>query len=146
MPIKTTSNDKGMWITWETPDEGVSTTFRIRKTDSDSEVLGKLFRLTRFIAAQMDEMATEIAELELEILGGARGATTSLPAPATTATATDPSAPRIPMMSPASLSDQPAGGAPVSTFGWGSMPTTSVPAQLAAPEAGGWEMIPPEEM
>lgn len=150
MPIKTTSNDKGMWITWETPDEGVSTTFRIRKTDSDSEVLGKLFRLTRFIATQMDEMATEIAELELEIMGESAPVIPSRTvAPAVNAAASsppDPSAPRILMTSPASLSDQPAGGAPVSTFGWGSMPTTSVPAQLAAPEAGGWEMIPPEEM
>lgn len=154
MPLKVTSNDTGVWVTWGTPDEGISTTFRIKKTDSDDEILKKLIRLTRFIASQMGELASEIETLEAEIMGTSAPApapaTMSTPQTATTASSTpvvpDPSAPRIPMMSPASLSDLPAGGAPVSTFGWGSMPTTSVPAQLAAPEAGGWEMIPPEEM
>lgn len=144
MPIKVTSNSDGVWITWGTPDEGVSTTFRIKKSDPDEEILKKLVRLTRFIGSQMGELMAEITELETEILGGAQGATTSPPAPATTATVADPSAPRI-LMTP-QTSDLPAGGAPVETFGWGSMPTTSVPPQLAAPEAGGWEMIPPGEM
>lgn len=153
MPIKVTSNDKGVWITWGTPDEGISTTFRLAKADPDEEILKKLIRLTRFIASQMGELATEIEELEISILGSAPTGATATTSPARTpvstaplAVAPDPNAPRIQMTPPASLSDQPAGGPPVSTFGWSSMPTTAVPSELSAPERGGWEMIPPEEM
>lgn len=143
MPIKATSNDKGMWITWETPDEGISTTFRIRKTDKDEEVLGKLFRLTRFIASQMDQMQTEIAELETQILG-ADAAASGFPPSVPTASKADaqsapPDAPRI-LMTP-QTSDLPAGGPPVQTFGWADMPTRHVPPELAST----WEMIPPGE-
>lgn len=155
MPIKATSNDKGMWITWETPDEGISTTFRLKKGDSDQEILGKLFRLTRFIASQMGELATEIAELELQILGSApvgpgssasaNPSATSASTPSAGPTATPPTdAPRIQMPSPATLSDKPAGGLPPRDgFGWGDMPTTVTPDMAASPM--GWEMIPPGE-
>lgn len=154
MPIKATSNDKGIWITWETPDEGISTTFRLMKKDSDEEILSKLFRLTRFISAQMGELNSEIAELELEIRGSDAAAAlphsaAQGPAPSASsepAATVPPNATRILMPPPGSLSDLPNGGPPVSTFGWGSMPTTSVPSSLADPKNGGWEMIPPEEM
>lgn len=147
MPIKVTSNDKGVWITWGTPDEGISTTFRLAKADPDEEILKKLIRLTRFIASQMGELATEIEELEIAILGSSAIGTPAITASkASPAPVPDPNAPRIQMTPPASLSDQPAGGPPVSTFGWSSMPTTAVPSELSAPERGGWEMIPPEEM
>lgn len=143
MPLKVSSNSKGTWITWETPDESVSSTFRIKPEDEDEKVLAILFKATRFIAAQMGAMAVEIAELEMEIRGTGEVATTSPTAPVETARATDPNAPRIPMMSPASLSDKPADGGPVNTeFGWASMPTTSIPEPLASQ----WEMIPPGEM
>lgn len=144
MPIKVTSNNDGAWITWATPDEGVSTTFRIKKTDPDEVVLEKLVKLTRFIGSQMGELATEIAELEMEILGTAPTAPDLQPAQAAPVPA-PPDAPRIPMMSPASLSDAPAGGAPVETFGWSSYPTTTVPEHLASATGGGWEMIPEGE-
>lgn len=163
MPLKVSSNQDSLWVTWTSPDEDRTSTFRIRKTDPDEEVLKKLVRLTRFIASQMDEQTLEIAELELAIRGTAAPtqrlalegvdrttgttATTSLTTPALGPSTADPNAPKILMTPPASLSDQPAGGPPpISTFGWGSMPTVSVPAELAAPAAGGWEMIPPEEL
>lgn len=149
MPLKVSSNNKGTWITWETPDESVSSTFRIKPEDDDEKVLAILFKATRFIAAQMGAMAVEIAELEMEIRGGAptdASAMRSTPRTATTAapaTAVDPNAPRIPMMSPASLSDKPSDGGPVNPeFGWASMPTNAIPEPLA----GQWEMIPPGEM
>lgn len=148
MPLKASSNDKAMWVTWGTPDEGVSTTFRINKSDPDEEVLAKLVRLTRFIASQMDQQATEIAELEQAIRGQspAEAEKTSAATARTATPSSNPNAPRIPMPSPASLSDLPAGGLPpASHFGWADMPTTSVPEHLAKPEAGAWEMIPPNE-
>lgn len=151
MPLKVTSNDTGVWVTWGTPDEGISTTFRMKKTDSDEEILKKLIKMTRFIASQMGELAAEIEDLEMAILGSAAPTPqlaqgTASPTPQRTPNPGLSDAPRIQMMPPGSLSDAPAGGAPTQTFGWDSMPTTSVPAELAAPEAGGWEMIPPGEV
>jgi hypothetical protein len=153
MPLKVSSNNRGTWITWTTPDESVSSTFRINPEAPDEKILEVLFKATRFIAAQMGSLAVEIAELELEIMGTTPGPSAHAtamdavkrPAPATAAPAVaDPNAERI-LMTPAK-SDLPAGGVPITTFGWSSMPTTSVPAELAAPDAGGWEMIPPGEM
>lgn len=155
MPLKVSSNTKGTWITWETPDESLSATFRIKPEMSEEEILKTLVKAVIFIGNQMGIMAAEIAELELAIMGStaptAATATASETTPARTAgsAAAPPglsTAQRVPMMPPASLSDLPNGGVPITTFGWGSMPTRSVPAELAAPEAGGWEMIPPEEL
>jgi len=156
MPLKVSSNSKGTWITWTTPDESVSSTFRVNPEAPDEKILEVLFKATRFIAAQMGALAVEIAELELEIMGttaaptpqpalgpASRMTTTTTTAPSGPSMA-DPNAERI-LMTPAK-SDLPAGGVPITTFGWSSMPTTSVPAELAAPEAGGWEMIPPGEL
>lgn len=159
MPLRVSSNNKGTWITWETPDESLSATFRIKPEMSEEEILKTLVKAVIFIGNQMGIMATEIAELELAIMGSVPGTpstmttttgttlSTARPASAATGSApVDPNAQRVPMMPPASLSDLPNGGVPITTFGWGSMPTTSVPAELAAPEAGGWEMIPPGEL
>lgn len=151
MPLKMSSNSKGTWITWESEDDRRSATFKIKATDTDQEILATLIKATRFISAQMEQPA----QLDLEIMSTTPGV--SAPATATGAVkhlapaiaapvAADPNAPRVPMMPPASLSDRPSDGGPTSTFGWSSMPTTTVPAELAAPQAGGWEMIPPGEM
>lgn len=139
MPLKVSSNSSGTWITWEMPDESVSTTFRLKTKMTDEEILKTLVKAASFISKEMGLMQDEIALLEAEIGGVAQGVATSPTAPATTAIATDPSTPRIPMMSPASLSDQPAGGAV--PFGWGDYPTTTVPEHLQA----AWEIIPPGE-
>lgn len=161
MPLKVSSNTKGTWITWETPDESLSATFRIRPEMPEDEMLGVLVKATTFIANQMGIMASQIAELELAIMGsGASPAENRTPNPAMTTGMTslqatpnpgpstaDPNALRVPMMSPASLSDKPSDGGPANDhFGWSSMPTTSVPPELADPKAGGWELIPPGEM
>lgn len=154
MPLKVTSNSSGLWITWTTPDEGMSATFRIRTSMDDEEILKQLMKATTFISSQMGMLQTEIDLLEAEIRGSAPTAATATKTPGASpvrtvesapATAPDPNAPRIPMMSPASLSDAPAGGAPVETFGWSSYPTTTVPGHLADPKNGGWEMIPEGE-
>ena len=149
MPLKVSSNSTGVWITWEMPDESMSATFRIKTKASDEEILRTLVKATTFIAKQMGEIDLEIAELELAIRrpNAASTGVGSVSSPAATAgPPTDPNAERIPMTSPASLSDRPSDGGPVSTFGWSSMPTVSVPSSLADPKGGGWEMIPPGEM
>jgi hypothetical protein len=144
MPLKVSTRNKTVIITWENPDQSQSAEFRIRPTMTEEEMLEVLVKATTFIAKQMGEISSQIAELELEITGTTPGpsapATTALQAPAPVQPA-DPSAPRIPMMPPVSLSDQPAGGPPVSTFGWSDMPTMHVPPELAS----SWEMIPPGE-
>lgn len=145
MPLRVSSNSKGTWITWETPDESVSSTFRIKPEDPEEKILETLVKAVRFISAQTGQLQLEIAELEAEIVGGPASTATNPTKRSVTstgpATLPDPSAPRVPMMPPASLSDQPAGGPPVQTFGWGSMPTRHVPPELAAD----WSLIPPGE-
>lgn len=155
MPLKVSTRNKTVIITWENPDQSQSAEFRIRPTMTEEEMLEVLVKATTFIAKQMGEISSQIEELELEIKGAVSGSdagaapdgfalqTASVPSVKqdSAATAPDPNAPRIPMMPPVSLSDQPAGGPPVSTFGWSDMPTMHVPPELAQ----SWEMIPPGE-
>lgn len=149
MPLKMSSNARGIWITWEAPDESRSMTYRIKPEMDDADMLRILTRAVVTIGKEMGETNLEIAELEMVIRGpnaASTGAGSASSPAATAGPPTDPNAERIPMTSPASLSDRPSDGGPVSTFGWGSMPTTSVPAPLADPKNGGWEMIPMEDM
>lgn len=145
MPLKVSSNSTGTWITWEKPDESVSTTYRLKTKMTDEEILKTLVRAVTFISREMGLLQAEIAQLELEIMGtppgGETASVTLTPASAPAPTATAPSASPIPMMPPASLSDRPADGGPVTTFGWDSMPTTTVPQHLQQ----AWEIIPPGE-
>lgn len=144
MPLKVSSNNKGVWITWESPDESQSATFRIKPEMDEAEMLAMLVKATTFIAKQMGEISQQIAELEMELLGGTTPSPASSVKPASIPT--PPGAPRIQMMSPASLSDAPAGGAPVH-FGWGETPPrASGGPQVPGHLAGEWELIPPGEM
>ena len=148
MPLKISSNTKGTWITWETPDESLSATFRIKPEMDDSEILKTLVKATVFISRQMGEMEAEISLLEAEIFGAAAAPQSSPASPGhgTAASVSEGHVPsaatRIAMPDPAKLSDRPSDGGPVNShFGWGSAPTQQVPARLA----GEWELIPPGE-
>lgn len=140
MPLKVSSNAKGTWITWEAIDESQTSTWRIKTEMTDPEMLAVLVKAATFIGKELNLMTLEIAELEAAIRGTAPAGQSTQPT-STPAASAPPGALQIPMMPPASLSDLPNGGPPVQTFGWASMPTTTVPAELAQD----WEMIQPGE-
>jgi hypothetical protein len=141
--IKVSHNNKGTWITWEAEDQSLSATFRIKPEMTDEETIQTLARAVNFIATQMGVMGTALVTMPSSATQTPSFTKASgIASPAGAVSPPDPNAPRVPMMPPASLSDQPAGGAPVDAFGWSSLPTHSVPGNLA----GDWEMIPEGEM
>jgi hypothetical protein len=124
--------------------------WKIRPKATEEEILSTLERVIRFVRSQNQQDAVAISELERDLGVPVTTAATSSTTP--TATAASPSAaagtggldsaPRVQMMPPGSLSDRPSDGGPTQdNFGWGSMPTTTVPAHLQQ----AWEIIPPGE-
>lgn len=140
MPLKFTNRATGLTILWENEDRTRTMTYVIPKQVPEREQVQALMRAVGFLGLQVG-----IAPPTAAPTVAAPAATTISTAAAGAAAST--SAPQVPMMPPASLSDRPADGGRPSNFEfWESMPTVSVPPQLAGEAQGGWELIPPEEM
>lgn len=145
MPIKVSVRNKVMTLTWSNEDQTMEAAWRLTPEASDEEIVSTLKRAMTFIDSQMpgQESPSDLDGFDLIMRRDASATTATTSAP--TSPATD--AIRIPMTSPAALSDRPAdGGPPQGGFSWDAMPTTSIPPELAANPEHGWEMMPPEEM
>lgn len=148
MPLSFRNMKTDLIIAWESEDKTRTATFKVPKDAPEEEQVAAMQRALNYLMMQTGVMLT-VARTPQPVPEDASPMAGMTPITPLTTPDPGPSTdvPRVPMMPPASLSDLPAGGPPpVSTFGWASMPTTSVPAELAAPQAGGWEMIPPEEL
>lgn len=141
MPIKYTNTAKALKIEWANEDASQTASFSVPKQASETDQVKALLKAVGFLATQTG------------VIPAAAPSTPTMTTPAATAptapTATGlpsgspaSSGPRVQMMSPASLSDLPAGGLPPKgEVDWAQMPTTTVPQHLT----GAWETIPPDE-
>jgi hypothetical protein len=120
----------------------------VPKQATEVEQVKALLKAVGFLGSQTGVVPPLTGAGSAPQTSGPAGSATTAPSTSPTPPPPGPSTgPRVPMMPPGSLSDRPAdGGPPRDTFQWASMPTMSVPPELAAPEAGGWEMIPPGEV
>lgn len=136
MPLKMKTVKGIVTLTWTSPTMEAS--WKIRPSATEEEIVSTLSRVLVFVKSQTGSVTAQMNPTAPAPALGAGQAT------ATTATdpgSTDPG--RVLMMPPVSLSDRPSdGGPPKGEIDWGSMPTTTVPAELQ----GTWEMAPPEEM
>jgi hypothetical protein len=149
MPIKFTNTAKALKIEWANEDASQTASFSVPKQATDKEQVEALVKALGFLVSQTG------AEVPTPRSGASSAAsvtptyatpTSSIP-PQTAPTPGPSTGPRVPMMPPGSLSDRPAdGGVPKNLEFWQSMPTLSVPDNLALNNDGGWEMIPPGEM
>lgn len=141
MPITAKVVNKTLVLTWASEDQTTEASFKIPPTASDEETLAMLTKAVRFMRAQMPttDTATDAEQWTPTTMTPVATASTVTPPPS--------DAIRIPMLSPAAMSDKPSdGGPPRDGFNWGDLPTTTIPPQLAANPEHGWEMIPPGEM
>jgi len=141
MPLKfTNSKTKGLTIAWTNEDKSRTATFTVPSEATDREQVEALVKALGFLVSQTGASVPDTSPT------GTRGTAATLPTAPHSPAATHPSAPQVPMMPPVSLSDRPAdGGMPGNAEFWQSMPTLSVPQELAGEGGGGWEMIPPGE-
>lgn len=146
MALKYTNTKVNLKIEWESEDKSQTASFSIPKLGTDAQQVKALIKALAFLGAQ-----TGVVPPPSTAPTGATAMTTPLATSARTveSAAAPPgpnTAPRLQMTPPAGLSDAPAGGPPpVDRTFWESMPTTTLPPQLASSPMG-WEMIPPGEV
>lgn len=129
-------------LTWTTPTMEAS--WKVRPQMEEAEILDTLERVVRFVRTQNGEPTFPVRYPDAP--GAPSAMTPGIPLPQPTPAPGPSTAPRVPMMPPASLSDRPSdGGRPGNQEFWESMPTLAVPEHLARESSGGWEMIPPGE-
>lgn len=143
MPLRYTNSKAFLKILWTNEDRSRTATFVIHKELPEREQVQELLKAVGFLATTTGVIPPAPS---------AAGATATMTPTASLAKTAESGAvppgpstgPRVQMMSPASLSDLPAGGLPPKPQGdlkWEDMPTTTVPAHLAQ----AWETIPPDE-
>lgn len=140
--LRYTNSKAFLKILWTNEDKSRTATFVIHKELSETEQVQELLKAVGFLATTTGVIPPAAAPTSATATpsGMTLAKTAELgavpPGPST--------GPRVQMMSPASLSDLPAGGLPPKPQGdlkWEDMPTTTVPAHLAQ----AWETIPPDE-
>lgn len=142
MALKYTNTKVNLKIEWESEDKSQTASFSIPKLGTDAQQVKALIKALAFLGAQTGVVPPAPT--------GATAMTSgTTPAKTAESAAVPPgpnTAPRLQMTPPAGLSDAPAGGPPpVDRTFWESMPTTTLPPQLASSPMG-WEMIPPGEV
>jgi hypothetical protein len=148
MPIKFTNTAKALKIEWANEDASQTASFSVPKQATEVEQVKALLKAVGFLGSQTGVVPPLTGAASAPQTSGPAGSATTAPSTSPTPPPPGPSTgPRVPMMPPGSLSDRPAdGGVPKNLEFWQSMPTLSVPENLALNNDGGWEMIPPGEM
>lgn len=142
MPLKYSNTKTALKIEWTSPDETQTASFQIPKQATDEQQVRALLKALAFLGAQ-----TGVVPPVPTAATATTSGTTSARTAESAAVPPGPStAPRVPMMPPASLSDRPAdGGPPPNAQFWETMPTAQVPSHLALGADSGWEIIPEGE-
>lgn len=145
MPLKYSNTKTALKIEWTSPDGTQAASFQIPKQATDEQQVKALLKALAFLGAQTGVVPPAPAGAPVTP-STIQTATPAPPSPAGGPTSGPVTAPRVPMMPPASLSDRPAdGGPPPNAQFWETMPTAQVPSHLALGADSGWEIIPEGE-
>ncbi len=142
MPLSLKTVKGVVSLAWSSPESSnltMEASWKIRPSMTEAEMLDTLCRVVIFVNSQN----RELGKMEYELIKpqDAAPSTSPISTPAVPVETAIPG--KILMMPPSQVGDRPSdGGVPQGNIDFGSLPTTSVPAELQQI----WEMAPPEEM